>query len=165
MILASPLSSSASARDRLLLIRPSAAARSPRSATSAAQRGAQHSDRYQFAMSGMAELCPAANAQQERPMNHQPRKENHMNTVQKAILRACWQEEQCGLGAASMAARVPRSRGRNDEYPLVNRRKANWPRAMAGPPQRRGTPRSIPRQPSVLGAWTNLRPGVGCPRI
>jgi hypothetical protein len=47
----------------------------------------------------MAELCPAANAQQERPMNHQPRKENHMNTVQKAILHACWQEEQCDTHA------------------------------------------------------------------
>jgi hypothetical protein len=32
-------------------------------------------------------------------MNHQPRKENHMNTVQKAILRTCWQEEQCDTHA------------------------------------------------------------------
>jgi hypothetical protein len=32
-------------------------------------------------------------------MNHQPRKENHVNTVQKAILRACWQEEQCDTHA------------------------------------------------------------------
>ena len=32
-------------------------------------------------------------------MNHQPRKENHMNTVQKAILHACWQEEQCDTHA------------------------------------------------------------------
>ncbi len=42
-------------------------------------------------------------------MNHQPRKENHMNTVQKAILRACWQEEQCDTLAPRPWLRSPGS--------------------------------------------------------
>jgi hypothetical protein len=49
-----------------------------------------------------AESLSGCKSQQERPINHQPRKENHMNTIQKAILRACWQEEQCAIHAPQL---------------------------------------------------------------
>jgi hypothetical protein len=129
----------------------------------------QHSGRSRGAAFGSTTSsqcpeCPSsvrlANAQQERPMNHQPRKENHMNTVQKAILRACWQEEQCDTHAPRPWLRwllirvvgmttIPSRKSEKSQLA-----KEQW----LVPPQRRGTPIRSRDSRGVLEAWTNLRP-------